>query len=260
MAKRFPVYIEKVDKNGSKHWVDENCPKCGGTGYIPGYEFIDGARCWKCNATGRYTHRWVERTEEYANVLAEKRNQRYIKKNLAERIAFLEKQGFSPDGKTYVVIGDTFKIKDELKAKGAKFNYMLGWHFGAKQDDYEQIELTMDECFEENNIKALNWRDGLKQFVESKLPKIQTTSQYIGNVGDKIEVKLTQVGRAYFESQFGTSYINMFEDENGNKVIWKTGMQVAEIGKQVTLVGKIKSHSEYKGEKQTNLTRCKIKE
>jgi hypothetical protein len=30
------------------------CGKCGGHGYLAGYEFSDGARCWKCGARGYY--------------------------------------------------------------------------------------------------------------------------------------------------------------------------------------------------------------
>jgi len=32
--------------------VIEPCGKCGGTGYLPGYEHVDGARCWGCRASG----------------------------------------------------------------------------------------------------------------------------------------------------------------------------------------------------------------
>lgn len=27
------------------------CWKCGGSGYLPGYEHVDGARCWGCGGT-----------------------------------------------------------------------------------------------------------------------------------------------------------------------------------------------------------------
>lgn len=61
----------RVDRNGTKYYVDYRCPKCGGTGYINGYEHIDGARCWKCNATGYYETKFKEYTPEYAQKLAD---------------------------------------------------------------------------------------------------------------------------------------------------------------------------------------------
>lgn len=49
-------------------YVPHFCWKCGGSGYLPGYEFSDGARCWACMA-----HRgplgWRTR-EEYDRIMA----------------------------------------------------------------------------------------------------------------------------------------------------------------------------------------------
>lgn len=33
-------------------WPYTPCWKCGGTGYLPGYEFSDNARCWGCHTRG----------------------------------------------------------------------------------------------------------------------------------------------------------------------------------------------------------------
>ena len=57
----------KVDKNGTKYYVDFRCQKCGGSGYLHGYEFIDGGRCWRCGGTGRDPtgYKWKEYTPEY---------------------------------------------------------------------------------------------------------------------------------------------------------------------------------------------------
>lgn len=30
----------------------QTCGKCGGVGYLAGFEFSDGARCWGCNGNG----------------------------------------------------------------------------------------------------------------------------------------------------------------------------------------------------------------
>lgn len=50
-----------------------------------------------------------------------------------------------------------------------------------------------------------------------------------------------------------------FEDAQGHQFLWKTGSYIeAQEGDKVTLKGTIKAHSEYKGIKQTELTRCKV--
>lgn len=35
--------LVKVDRNGTKHYQSKKCRKCGGKGYLFGYEHIDGA-------------------------------------------------------------------------------------------------------------------------------------------------------------------------------------------------------------------------
>lgn len=86
----------KIDKNGTKYYVDYRCPKCGGTGYLPGYEHIDSARCWKCGATGYFETRYKEYTPEYAKVLADRRIARARQGADQRNAKFLSKEGFDP--------------------------------------------------------------------------------------------------------------------------------------------------------------------
>ena len=98
-------------------------------------------------------------------------------------------------------------------------------------------------------------------------------SEHVGNVGDKISVKVTYINTHTYDSQFGSSHIHLFIDDNGNIFKWSTGTGLKftvkddhanytqwyplDNGATVQLVGKIKSHDEYNGKKQTVLTRCK---
>ncbi len=273
--KHGEAHIERVDKNGTEHWLDHNCPKCGGSGYLPGYEFIDGARCWKCGATGYHPHRWTKQTPEYAAKLAAKRDERARKKNLEGRADFLEKEGFNSEGKTFVVAGNTFDIKDEFKAAGAKYCAPLGWHFAEKPENLITIEMSVEECFWENNIATLNWNEtyDIQEIIKARTPREPSISEYLGKIGERITVRVALKKSFSFENDYGyrptTSYIHNFEDEAGNVIIWKTtkslneytysagGYTVHELIK-CDLTGTVKEHSEYKGIKQTILTRCKI--
>lgn len=98
-------------------------------------------------------------------------------------------------------------------------------------------------------------------------------SEYVGSVGDKICVKVTLVNRfektSYKFSYYGqTTYTYLMEDENGNVLVWKTGSlldypqendQLGFIrkGDCLEIRGTVKEQSEYKGQKQTVLTRCR---
>ena len=106
-------------------------------------------------------------------------------------------------------------------------------------------------------------------------------SEYVGNIGDKIEMSVTFWKMSSYKVQaFGgfydrdepkmqTKYIYSFIDASGNCLIWNTTASLEyqdakdhwnqiETGSRVKIKGTIKNHSEYKGIKQTELQRCKV--
>ena len=111
-----------------------------------------------------------------------------------------------------------------------------------------------------------------KRLLDSKNGNTKV-SNYVGNVGDKINVKATYLNSYNYGTQFGSSYIHLFVDDNGNVFKWSTNSKLEFIlkdsnsklsqsycldkGATIQLTGKIKIHSEYRGQKQTVLTRCK---
>jgi hypothetical protein len=178
-----------------------------------------------------------------------------------------EKEGFDADGKTHIVLGDTFAMKDELKAAGAKFNDYLGWHFASKPDDFDTFEISISEVGEQTELGVWQFLyhyeviEIIKAKKDALAPK--TESQYIGTVGDVIvaTVKLVSINtyKTHFSYYGETNFIYKFTDENGNTLVWKTSSwQEIEEGNTYEIKGKVKEHSEYKGDKQTVLTRCKI--
>lgn len=100
-------------------------------------------------------------------------------------------------------------------------------------------------------------------------------SKHIGTVGDKITIEATLVKMyEYIDHAFSyygtTHYIYTMQDADANIFVWKTtssmmiqldeeGCRWHSVGKGdvISITGKIKEHGEYKGTKQTVLTRCK---
>ena len=83
-----------------------------------------------------------------------------------------------------------------------------------------------------------------------------TGGQWVGTVGERIRVKVDHVRvLTSYETMYGWTYINGIWDEDGNAYIWKTSRVLGEDTKE--LVGTVKAHGEYRGAKQTELTRCK---
>lgn len=259
----------KTDRNGTSYYMNHVCPRCNGTGSLP-YWYANGV-CFKCGGSGRFDTVEKVYTEEYKAKLqaarerkAELKRQEALDEFDAHRQEGWMKLGFNADAIAYCVCGDTYAIREQLKAAGAKFCRELGWHFDHKVSDYETVEVFAEEVLSEDLV----WEYGKPHFafrkdaadiVKAKMPKKEIVpSEYVGEVGQKIEKTLV-LKRVYsFDSQFGVTHICNFADEAGNVFIWKTGSWRGDEGKTYTIKGMLKDHSEYKGIKQNVLTRCKV--
>ena len=105
-----------------------------------------------------------------------------------------------------------------------------------------------------------------KEAEEAAIKAQKAISQYVGQVGDKITTAAVYDHSAWFEFKLGwateTMYIHTFKDPDGNTLVWKTSsnsLHELDEGDKVQITGTIKDHNEYKDEKQTVLTRCKIR-
>lgn len=83
-------------------------------------------------------------------------------------------------------------------------------------------------------------------------------NEWFGTVGERVEVMQPEcVLLTSWETDFGMKYVYRFTTDNGLLFIWKTGKTI-QNGKKLKVVGTIKAHTEFRGQKQTELTRCKI--
>lgn len=272
------VYI-RTDRNGTKYFADYTCKRCGGQGGLPQWIYT-GYTCYECGGTGVAAKPEIfkEYTPEYAAKLEERRLKAREKKRL-ERIEQIKNKlpeiyqdhGFSSEGKIYVVTGNTYEIREELKAAGAKwFSALRSWGFTEDTDKYPTVQISFDECYTvdmETGCVNWNYETGNEDLIKSKMPKVENSleSSFIGSIGDKLDQVVTFV--RYFEyerdsySGWGKEIarIYKFVDEHGNILIWNTGSwKTLQEGKRYNLKGKIKEHNTYNGENQTILTRCTI--
>lgn len=83
----------------------------------------------------------------------------------------------------------------------------------------------------------------------------KSTHKY--EVGDRVTIKVKDFKVvSSISTMYGIMYIYKFIDEEENVYIWKTGNS---IDSDINYVkGTVKACSEYNGEKQTELTRCKV--
>lgn len=278
------VYV-RTDKNGTKIYHDYTCPRCGGAGGCSMWAYT-GWTCYECGGSGkRVTPRIVkEYTPEYEAKLDAQRAKRAEKKRIeTERkqqeeaagntAEWLATHGFTADGITYVILGDTYAAKEQLKADGAKFDICIGWHADHEVSGFCSIAVHVDEIAERNawgrydiTANRAEW-DSKKAAALKQLSGAKESNHY-GNVGDKVQMELELVRVSFFDTFYGSTTVYTMKDNDGNLFVWKTTSCLDRIvdgeckpilkGEHFTLKGTVKEHSEYKGEKQTVLTRCKV--
>lgn len=184
---------------------------------------------------------------------------------------WLENNGFTAEGTTFVYTGETYSVKDQLKEGGAKYSGAIGWHSAQQVEGFECVVVTAEELFTTNVWGDYEYKsaDELNALIDSKRPKSEEPeSNYVCAIGDKVKMELTYVKSIAFErKKFGfysggteTAYFHRFKDEQGNLLIWCTASYIPNNKGEVVLVsGTITDHREYEGVKETYLRNCRIK-
>lgn len=261
----------RTDKNGTRYFNDYTCERCGGRG---GWEGWPGFTCYDCGGAGISDKPYVIKvyTPEHAAKLAAQREARAKQreeerrqKAINERDKNLLAAGFGKEDVfvIYRVVGNTYEIKDALKALGCKFNPTVGWYAPAALEGYECQRLEEKQVLTDSiYIEWKDKKDVEDLYIENIRRKEESPSKWVGEIGERIQVAL-HIDRA-FESEYrrnngwygaSTSYMYLMHDGAGNVYKWSTSCYYQE-GDDVVFNATVKDHAEYKGIAQTVLTRC----
>lgn len=249
------VYICRVENNQPVPHPAYNgvCLKCGGTGYLT-------------KEIRFYTAKEFEAKEKAASRAKEKKAAELEAKMKAEyatkKAEWMEKNGFNAEGATYIITGDSYSIKEELKEAGWKFDSILLWH-KADPAGYEDrvIKILDEDVIEYSAWGEGHFKTGAKEYIMQKmLPAEDLDLDFIGEIGDKLkQITVTLTKKSSFCGRFGLTNILEFRDENKNYLVWFTSTDPKfEVGDIISLSGTIKEHKKYKEIPQTIVTRCKL--
>jgi len=122
--------------------TEVTCPNCKGTGYIPHYDYNCQGVCFRCKGTGKTNQK------EYTEEELKKKEQKINNKRQA---TLKELRGFKNTDILYIVEGNTYSIKEQLKQDGAIWNmWFRKWVF------------ENDNLNDKYNLKPVSFEDTLK--------------------------------------------------------------------------------------------------
>lgn len=240
--------------------VKGTCSRCGGSGHYA-YNPIDGTRCFRCGGSGEEVHevRWYTDKERAAMDRAANKKVEAKAKKIQEREAYKhtpEGNGFT-NGFVIAILGNTYEIKDELKEAGAKYTSGLGWHFDSNEKvPVKYADRTRKIMWEDASVDGkIKSAEELKRLVAVVSPINDSVHMY--TVGERVRNLTLKVYKVWE----GPDYtMHTLIDDNNNVFMWTTSSRTLPLNAKVTMDVTIKKHTEYKGIKQTILTRPRIKE
>ena len=170
------------------------------------------------------------------------------------------------EGYIWIFAGATYEHKEELKEFGCIFRRFWGWSLSSEKELPEELpadvtaiklEWSLVGADDEKLMAEEEVANRVKELINSTMPHIESTSNYVGEVGDRLELEII-VTRNIPVCGFrgGTSYMHIMEDDCGNIFIWTTASKNWETGSEHHIKGTVKAHKEYNGTCQTILTRC----
>ena len=231
------------------------CLKCGGSGFIT-------------KEVRLYTDKEFEQMEKASIKAAEKREAAREQKMKAEyankRAKWLEENGFNENGITWFYAKtDSYEKKDFLKQLGMKFSKELLWHapFLIPEIADACVKIDIRDIATATDWGEYCYNPNIKDIIESKMIIENSDSEWIeGKIKDRIQIKVSFVSKRIINTRFGLTNLYTFISENKNKIQWWSQTNIDFPKENIfTLVGTIKDFNEFKNEKITTLTRCKIK-
>lgn len=157
------------------------------------------------------------------------------------------------------------EISDEATALRSDAIDLIAWgveYFGTQTTDYAHnmgIFLTQ-ECLEPKNFGYLVSVIACKTNSENQTKvKVESANEFLGAVGDKIEVEVEVKKVIPMDGNYGTTYITILQEkQSGNNLVWFSSGKVLDENSEIKIKGTVKAHTVRDGKNQTVLTRCKV--
>ena len=210
----------------------------------------------RCKNGNERTVRWYTKTEYYKLYPDEKQDGVFDKPRFRSQKDVL---GFEK-GHITLFKGDTYACRSWLVASKMRHTRWWGWFCPSELPMPDDVPPTLQLI--ELPWTAVGNEDGsLKtetEVIHAVAPYLYATSssEYVGTVGERLELDLTVDSAIELDSSYGRTTMHVMSDVNGNCFVWTTTSKHWSAGTHKHIRGTVKQHKEYKGRRQTILSRC----
>ena len=148
----------------------------------------------------------------------------------------------------------------------AALEWARSWD-GHEYNDYREnlkVIAQLDYCESKHLGYLASLYMAYEKDLEREVKKLKrenerAKSDYIGEIKDRISCAVkTFKELTSWETDWGVTFLYEFITEDDNILIWKTGKWLDPEKEISAITGTVKNHKEFRGAKQTELTRCKV--
>lgn len=260
-----------VDKNNNFKQVGKNC--------LNEYTGIDTLSILnKVSSISFLLRQDLEQDEEFKEWLKSNSAPKYEPLDYMANIMYqiILDKGYSKESNNPFAEIEQYKYRDELEPKVEEILNVVNTDWYSDDNDYcHNVKVVLSLGY----VEYRHWRI-LLSYINSAVRYLQKQEQkkleleglnndYLGQVGDKVEFEIQTMRLLYtrqtnYSYRGETSYVYRIVTTNNQVVIWKTSTSVdcdnrmlIDASTFTGLKGTIKELNEYKGEKQTIITRGK---
>jgi hypothetical protein len=254
---------EKYGKRPGKE--TRTCPKCDGKKVLNWVGNIDNGRCWGCMGKGTVEHR-IDQPKVVA-ARAEREAKRQSEATAEQLLREYEIRQKHP--KTYERLGDRAKREMEAYGDGGHAALALSALLNGRGNEEglaRSLRVAEQRLIEDGHLGEGDITEPNRNGKGFKRSESEMNSDHIGTPGEKMQRVVTVDRVVSYEGNYGTGYIVMMHDDEGNKLKWFTSNPHDLAGVDgpakkdipIELEFKVKQHGTYDGVKETTVTHVKV--
>lgn len=156
--------------------------------------------------------------------------------------------------------GNQMQYLEWFKNSIARYHRAWGWYIVSTDElpqdipnEITPIRLNWDAISNEDG--TLKTEDAIISIIDNLIYD-DSPSEFIGSIGDRLELEVTITNAIQLDGNFGKSTMHIMEDQNKNVYVWVTASKSWTPGVVKKIRGTVKDHKIYKRVKQNILTRC----